>query len=678
MSSKPFKLIIVGLLIVVFLIATWPYQFQHAWQSSYTYALEPIQSIQNIQSTMLQPALNEAKPSIGTLNYESTEPSIPAVKLSERVVDYNIQVSLREEEHMLDGEELITWTNPGKETVTDMYVHLYANAFNSPDSTFMKESGGQLRGDKATDKSEGSIRLLNLETLEGENMLPRVKYISPDDQNNNDYTVATFRLIEPVAPGQSVTLRIKFEVTLPEVFARMGYYEDFVMAGQWFPKIAAYETVGTRNVTKEGWNIHQYHGNSEFYSDFAVYSVKVYAPENYTVAGTGMQTKVANIGQGRKMVQFYAEDVHDFAFAMSPNFITHESSFSHEGVPGVKIKLYLDPTHEQLAERYMHAAKSALAYLGKNYGAYPYSTLSIVVPPSGASGAGGMEYPTFVTTLAADSANPKYELERTVIHEISHQYWYGMVANNEFEEAWLDEAFTSYSEEKIIEDAYGVTSNHRIEASFMTNPAPLQLDSWLYKDHNHYAENVYLRGKLVLLDIEDIVGRDVMSKIMRSYFQTYKFKHPTTQQFQRIVENVTKQSWQSYFDKFVYGNESADLAIQNIESRVFKEQEKTIYEYTILLDQNSGISRSIPIDLVFEDGSTVRKQWDLSNEAKLHFVERSEVPISWIKIDPEQNNKLDYQLNNNFMRVELPKTELKRVNVVTVSIIDYALRLFSW
>src|SRR5690606_30206997 len=107
-------------------------------------------------------------------------------------------------------------------------------------------------------------------------------------------------------------------------------------------------------------------------------------------------------------------------------------------------------------DRYIHAAKSSLSYLGKHYGSYPYSVLSIVVPPADASGAGGMEYPTFITANAATADNPGYELERTVVHEIAHQYWYGIVATNEFEEAWLDEGFTSYTEEKIMRNAYGI------------------------------------------------------------------------------------------------------------------------------------------------------------------------------------------------------------------------------
>lgn len=673
MSEKPYKLILLGLPIIVFLFAVSPYQFQHAWQSSYTYAGSP--------------AVFEAMPAITMTNETNETSSVPlssdVVKitpqpaLSDRIVDYHIQVNLNEELRVLEGEEVITWRNPGKKQVQEMYLNLYANAFKSPQTTFMKESGGKLRGDSATTNSEGYIELTSLETLQGDNLLPRVKFVSPDDQNEHDYTVATFRLIEPVAPGQEVTLRLKFEVKLPEVFARMGYSGDFIMGGQWFPKVAAYETASSHN-KEEGWRVHQYHGNSEFYSNFGVYSVKIHVPEHYVVAGTGMLTKVASLGKGRKMLSFYAEDVHDFAFAASPNFVTHEASFSSEGIPGVKIKLYVDKEHEALSERYLHAARSALNYYGKFYGTYPYSTLSIVVPPKGASGAGGMEYPTLITALAADQENPGYELERTVVHEIGHQYWYGIVANNEFEEAWLDEAFTSYAEEKVMEHAYGVKTDHRIEASYMTNPAPLKLNAWEYNDHTHYAENVYIRGKLLLLDIEQIIGSDQMTKVLRTYFQTYQFKHPTTAQFQGVLEKVTKQSWQAYFDQHVYSDATNDLVISKIDKRQLTEMEKTIYEYTILLQQNSVVKRTIPIELVYEDGSIVRKLWETGDEANLHFVERSEVPLLWIKLDPDQSNKLDTKLNNNFMRAELPEQERKAVTITASSLLDLLLRLLSW
>lgn len=676
MSEKPYKLLLLGLPIIVFLFATWPYQFQHAWQSGYTYAGSPA-SIEAMTTSVIMNDSQETKPLISSPINSDVGSIAPQPALSDRIVNYHIQVNLNEELNVLEGEEVITWRNPGKQQVKDLYLHLYANAFKSPQTTFMKESGGQLRSDQASANSEGYIKLTSLETIEGENLLPRLKFVSPDDDNDQDFTVATFRLIEPINSGQEVTIRLKFEVKLPEVFARMGYSGDFVMAGQWFPKVAAYETENSSG-RQEGWNVHQYHGNSEFYSNFGVYSVKIHVPEHYVVAGTGMQTKVANLGQGRKVVSFYAEDVHDFAFAASPNLITHEASFSSPGIPGVKVKLYVDKEHDALSERYLHAAKSALSYYGKYYGTYPYSTLSVVVPPKGASGAGGMEYPTLVTALAADSDNPGYELERTVIHEIGHQYWYGIVANNEFEEAWLDEAFTSYAEEKVMEHAYGIKANHRIEASYITAPAPLKLNAWAYDNHSHYAENVYLRGKLLLLDIEQIIGSEQMTKVLRSYFQKYQFKHPTTAQFQAIVEQVTKQSWQSYFNRYVYSNETNDLVITKIDKHKFQEMNKDIYEYTILLQQNSAVKRTVPIELVYENGTIVRKDWEIGEESKVHFVERSEVPLLWIKLDPDQSNKLDTKLNNNFMRAELPEQERKAVAITATSLLDMLLRLLSW
>jgi len=678
-SPQPFKLLLIGLLAAVIVFATWPYSFKDAWQSSYTYALNPkLNKSEEAMTVMNQLATNSAKPNESIMTLEGTTLPNQSKALSTRIVDYHIQVSLREDGKFLDGEQLITWTNPGKQEVTDMYVHLYPNAFKSKDTTFMQESGGRLRGDQATDQSEGYMNITSLESLEGENLLPRLKFISPDDGNLNDSSLATFRLIEAVKPNSSVTLRVKFEVKLPQVFARMGYLNDFVMAGQWFPKVAAYEVVGTRGRADEGWNIHQYHGNSEFYSNFGVYNVKIQVPKDYIVAATGLQTKETAMPDGRKMLQFYAEDVHDFSFALSPNFVTFDSTLSDQGIPGVRIQLYLDPKHEKLADRYIHAARSALSYFGQMYGTYPYSTLSIVVPPAGASGAGGMEYPTLVTALAADEDNPGYELERTVIHEIGHQYWYGMVASNEFEEAWLDEAFTSYAEEKVMEHAYGINNNHKIETRYMTNPAPLKLDAWRYNNHQHYAENVYIRGKLVLLDIEQIVGHSIMEKILRSYFQTYSFEYPSTEQFQHIVEKVTKKSWQTYFDKFVYGNETADLAIVEIQPRIITENNQKVYEYTILLEQNSGIARSIPIELTYSDGKIVTKDWEIGNNEKLHFIERSEVPLQWVQLDPKHTNYLDHRLNNNFMLAELPKENSVRFTMIATTFIDQLLRTLSW
>ncbi|REK71730.1 M1 family metallopeptidase [Paenibacillus paeoniae] len=671
MTPRYIKQILFGSLAVVFLVTSMKYGFGEAWLSQYTYALAPAADVMQPAS----PAPNSAKPQV----VQQPDTALPPKPqpLSKRVVEYHINVSLRDDGQHLDGAQDVTWTNPGKKTVSELYFHLYPNAFQSPKTTFMTESHGMLRKDKATPNSRSHIKLLALQTLEGESLLPRLQYTQPDDGNPSDYTLARLRLPEPVPPGKSVTLRMSYEVKLPEVFARMGYSGDFIMAGQWFPKLAVYETQGTRGRTSEGWNVHQYHGNSEFYSDFGIYSVRIQVPETYTVAATGFQTKPIVQQDGTKIFQFYAEDVHDFAWAASPNFIYEEVAFSDKGIPGVRIKLYLDPAHAELKDRYMHAAKSALANYSRWYGTYPYNTLSVVVPPKGAAGAGGMEYPTLITAFAAENSDPGYELERTVVHEIGHQFWYGMVASNEFEEAWLDEGFTSYAEDKVMEAAYGITSNLRLEASYMTHPAPLKQPSWAYGNHLQYAENVYMRAKLVLVDIENKVGEKMMNRIMRTYFQKYKFKHPATVDFQRVVEQVTKADWTEYFNQFVYSNRMADFSVDAIEVKSIEREEGQLYESTVLIKKNGGTSGPIPILFKFIDGSTITKEW-AGDESHIQYTEVTTVPLEWVMVDPDHTNVLDNKLINNFMLAELPGETRTRWNVGVSKFIQGVLSMFGW
>ncbi len=671
MTPRYVKPLLFVILAVVLLGLSVQHGFGAAWQSQYMYAFAPVPLAEQASA----PAANSAKPPV--VQEPNTVITPPPQTLSKRVAQYHINVTLRGDGKHLDGEQSVTWINPGKQAVSELYFHLYPNAFQSDKSTFMKESGGQLRQDKATVNSLGHMQLLTLETLNGESLLPRLHFVQPDDGNAADYTLAKLRLPEPVAPGKDVTLRMTFEVKLPEVFARMGYYGDFVMAGQWFPKLAAYETAGTRGRAAEGWNTHQYHGNSEFYSDFGIYSVQIHVPEAYTVAATGFQTKPIAVKDGLKSYQFYADDVHDFAWSASPNFVYAEDAYSDKGIPGVRIKLYLDPAHEGLKDRYMHAAKSALSSYARWYGEYPYSTLSIVVPPKGANGAGGMEYPTLITAFSAEKENPGYDLERTVVHEIGHQYWYGMVASNEFEEAWLDEGFTSYAEDKVMETAYGLEPNLRMEASYMTDPAPLKLQSWSYKNHTQYAENVYMRAKLVLVGIEKQVGKPIMQKILRTYFQKYKFKHPSTADFQRVVEQVTKEKWNDYFSQFVYGSQMADYAVEAVHVKPVEQDGKQLYESNVLIRRHGGWNGEIPVLLQFTDGTKLLKAWN-SQEATMRYSELHTDPLQWVLVDPGHTNVLDNKQINNYMLAQLPEATRTRWSLGVTKIIEGLIGSLGW
>src|SRR5690606_31545851 len=239
----------------------------------------------------------------------------------------------------LQGTQIVTWTHPGSKPVQELVFHLYPNAFASRDTTFHRESGGALRGDRKKDSSVGGMDITSIQTSDGASLNGRLQYVQPDDGNLNDRTLAVLRLEQPVQPGEAVTLHLDFTVRLPEVYARMGYHGDFIMAGQWFPKLAAYETGSTNGKGEEGWNMHQYHGNSEFYADFGIYSVQINVPETYIIAATGFPTGPAAVKDGRKTVTYYADDVHDFAWAASPDFILVEEPYAADQVPGVRIKL---------------------------------------------------------------------------------------------------------------------------------------------------------------------------------------------------------------------------------------------------------------------------------------------------------------------------------------------------
>ncbi len=626
------------------------------------------------ETAAVEPAAKEVSPA-------KDIPDVPLKKtpvhLSQHIVEYHISVQLDATEKKLSGAQTFSWKNTGKNPVKELYFHLYPNAFQSKKTTFNKESGGKLRSDQMKEDSYGRMDITAVKTAEGDDLLPFIQYVQPDDGNKHDQTLIKIRLPQPVLPDEKVTLQMNFTVKLPYVFARMGYAGDFVMAGQWFPKVAVYEPAGTRGRKTEGWNLHQYHGNSEFYSDFGIYNVRIKVPSDYTVAATGFPAKPP-VQEGKtKTYHFYADDVHDFAWAASPHFVYAEEPYSAPNVPGVRIKLYLDPKHKALKSRYLIAAKKALARYSEWYGPYPYSTLSIVVPPEGGNGAGGMEYPSLITAWSASDEKPDLELERVIVHEIGHQFWYGMVASNEFEEAWLDEGFTSYAEDKLMEREYDVKTNAPVVSSFITSPAPLHQLSWQYGSHARYADNVYTRAKLVLKDIERQIGEKQMNKVLKTYFERWKFRHPGTADFQKTLEDVTKKSWSDYFNQFVYGGQMIDYSVESIQTKPIQQEGLTVYENAVLLQKRGGSYSPVPVVFHFGDGTSMVKMWNGQDTSiRYKFVHPS--PVAWVAIDPNYTMMLENKHINNFLKNDVDKTWRVRWTLGAVKFIEALLGMVAW
>ncbi|RLE22206.1 MAG: hypothetical protein DRJ65_14405, partial [Acidobacteria bacterium] len=237
-------------------------------------------------------------------------------------VDYEIDVELDPRTHRLQGSEKIRWTNTGGAPTSELWFHLYLNAFSGNRTTFMRGmGGGTLRGGHEVERQWGWIQLLALRLEDGTDLLPSMTFERPDDGNPDDFTVARVVLEGPVEPGASVTVELIFEAQLPRVIARTGWAGGFHLMGQWFPKLGVYEAAGYGGRNEAGWNCHQFHPSTEFYSDFGRYRVQLTVPEDFVIGATGIQVEEKEVTQGtdrKRMLTFTADRVHDFAWCAAP------------------------------------------------------------------------------------------------------------------------------------------------------------------------------------------------------------------------------------------------------------------------------------------------------------------------------------------------------------------------
>jgi len=232
------------------------------------------------------------------------------------VVEYRIEASLEAEKHVITGRERLVWRNPSGDAVPELRFHMYLNAFKNNLSTFMRESGGQLRGGGGSEPADWGyidIDSIRVSDAAGENLKARTRFVQPDGNELADETVLAVPLSTPVPPHGEITLAIEFRSKLPRIFARTGFARDYHLVGQWFPKIGVYEPAGMRGREAGGWNCHAFHANSEFYADFGDYDVTLDVPASYIVGATGKKVSENRKG-ARSLYRWVQQNVHDFAW----------------------------------------------------------------------------------------------------------------------------------------------------------------------------------------------------------------------------------------------------------------------------------------------------------------------------------------------------------------------------
>lgn len=602
---------------------------------------------------------------------------------SSRNANYAIDVRLDSDRRILTGREILTWRNISSVTTTELQFHLYYNAWKNTQSTWMRERllG---RGQGLHDRSEDdwgwidvtSVQLIGVGDAPPIDLMERAHHISPDDGNPDDQTVLVVPLPQPVVPGDTVNLEIEWTSRIPRAFSRTGAIGDYFFIAQWFPKIGVLEDTG--------WNCHQFHASTEFYADYGVYDVRITAPTGWTVGATGVERNVQDNADGTTTHQYYQEDVHDFAWTTSPNLLDLWEVFTHPVLPDVAIRLLLQPEHSAQASRYFDATRSTLKHYGEWFGAYPYDHIT-VVDPAWQSRSGGMEYPTFFTggtrwLAPGDVSTP----EGVTVHEAGHQFWYGVVGNNEFEHAWLDEGLNTFATARVLDESF---DPHFRAVRFFGGFVP-----WVLRDVpwsrivngnrvTGYRQNArqdaqstptfrywpgtagsiaYNKTAIWLHTLERYLGWSTLQQGMATFYKQWRFAHPKPDDFFRAINAASGQDLSWFFDQ-VHGDASTfDYGIDQLTSRRLSRRgfsgsagadfsdgsDEGAFETTVVVRRHGDGIFPVEVLTEFEDGSTKRETWDGTGRWTA-FSYEADTKATRALVDPDRVLLLDTNVTNN-------------------------------
>ncbi len=610
---------------------------------------------------------------------------VRAAPLTPPIASYEISCRLDAEKKLIEGTELLTWTNTTSRPAATLQFHLYLNAFLNTRSTFRRDAGCIARGGAPIPEgSWGSVEILRMTFADGTDLRPALAYLSPADGNPDDRTVAEITLPRPVAPGETARLSLDFRSRLPRVYRRTGWKGDFFMVAQWFPKIGVLQ--------ESGWNCHQFHANSEFFSDFGDYDVSIDVPARYRgkVGATGKRVEERTGTGDRVLYRFRQESVHDFAWTADPDYVVVKDFFREAGLGDVEILLFVQPEHASQAARHFRAVKAGLSQMGRVLGAYPYQTLTVVDPPWGASGAGGMEYPTLITcgtSLIAPAS--VHKPEEVTVHEFGHQFFYGLLASNEFEEPYLDEGFNQYMTSRVLRATYGPTHpvvnvfGYRIPLGIDQN-YPVDVNrryfevatqdvhaqpSWKFRDVKNYGSDTYSHTALALSTLENLLGLSAMDRALRLYADRWRFRHPTLADFIACVNQVSGRDWTWFFDRTFHSSGDVDYAVEKATSLpakppkgLFERDGKLSegpppelarvkgYDSEALVTRRGETALPVEVLLRFDGGKTYRSAWDGEARWK-RFRIRGGPRLLEAIVDPDEKLLLDEDRTNNGKRV---------------------------
>ncbi len=600
-------------------------------------------------------------------------------------VNYDIKVELNDITHELTGFETITYTNNSPKTLQYIYFHLWPNAYESHKTALCKQ------------KLEERSTLLYFAPDSALGHISDIAFKTNNEDLQWEYTsdhkdICVVYLSEPLLSGETVTITTPFKVKIPlGVFSRLGHIGQSYQITQWYPKPAVYD--------RDGWHEMPYLDQGEFYSEYGSFDVHITLPTNYVIGATGdlvngeqelkwlneLAEKTAQIdsfddtdlkfppsSNQTKTLHYHQEKVHDFAWFADKRYHVLKGEVE---LPHSKRKV---TTWAMFTNNEAYLWKNSIEYLNDaTYyyslwnGDYPYNHVTAV--DGALSAGGGMEYPNI--TVIGESGDD-FGLETVIMHEVGHNWFYGILGTNERDHPWMDEGLNSMNENRYIETKYperrmvgdGDSSaiktfkffdiaqyRHKAsyELAYLANASrnldqPIEYKAAEYTSLN-YGGIVYAKTAIAFDYLMAYLGEELFDKCMQRYFNEWKFKHPQPEDLRKIFEEETGKNLDWFFDSLIKSTKKLDYKI------VRAKQDTTTPDSVLIKVRNRGINGPFSISGVSKDGKINNTQWYEPID-KSAFVSFPKGEYYKYRIDAELNIPETKRKNNNLKTKGLFKT----------------------
>ena len=622
-------------------------------------------------------------------------PGLLAADYWQQKVLYKLDVSLIDSLHQVTGSETITYINNSPDELDFIWMHLWPNAYKNNQSALgqQKFNSFSTKMHFLPDSAFGWIEVSNV-TAAGQTL--QWEYRSADTLD-----VAKFFLNDPLASGDTLIIDLNFTVRVPNVLSRLGHFGHHYEMTQWYPKPAVYD--------RHGWHPMSYLDMGEFYSEWGDFEVSITLPENYRVAATGMlqdstelawRDSLAQIGNTYldsfqiepepkmpglealsqekpassgtlKTITFKQDNVHDFAWFADKRFIILRDNVQLASGRKVQTWTFALPKnlkHYRLSNTYI---SQTLTFYSNSFMEYPYEHATVV--DGDFSAGGGMEYP-MITLINSSGMQPLMEL--VIMHEVGHNWFYGLSASNEREHPWMDEGLNSYAENRYWANQYNddymlalheeepgwypllrhfakdATKSAIEDISYYMSALPKldqapNLHSEAFSDFN-YGMMVYKKAAISTESLHAYLGNAMMDSVWHAYFKRWAYKHPQPEDIRQVFEAVSGEDLSWYFEDMLGSTGKIDYALDQFSTT----SRGNAYETTIRISNHGDFSPPLAIGLRGKMDNERKTAWVQPTGDHDVFQIQTSFPVEDILLDPDLD-LLDIDRSNNDQKMNI-------------------------